>query len=61
MKTVCVFATLKLPNVHEFDVMEHSIFGENCAYESAAEFISSCKDMWSKTCNSYKITNVVIG
>lgn len=61
MKTVCIFATLKLGNFYEFDVMEHSVFGKNCEYRSAAEFINSCKDMWKKNCNQYKITNVVIG
>lgn len=59
MKTVCVFATIKVHD-QEFDVMEHGVFGEYPLDSSAHAFIKSCEELWKKHASSYKITNVVI-
>ena len=62
MKTVCVFATLTFANGDEFDVIEHGEFGEDIVgCVSASYFIRYCESMWKKSCNKYKITDVVIG
>lgn len=59
MKTVCVFATIK---VHDqiIDVMEYGVFGDDKEYRTAHDFIKSCEELWKKHASSYFITNVVI-
>lgn len=59
MKTVCVFATIKVYE-QAMDVMEHSVFGDDQEYRTAHDFIKSCEELWKKHASSYKITNVVI-
>lgn len=61
MKTVCVFATLNFASGETGHVVEHCVFGENCGYETASEFVAYWENMWKKHCGNYKITNVVIG
>jgi len=60
LKTVCVFAKLKVRD-KESEVVEHSTFGSGCKYETASDFIAVCQLMWKKHSDSYVITNIVIG
>lgn len=59
MKTVCVFAKLKVGE-YEIDAFEHSTFGKGLDHLTASDFIKSCQNLWKNYAKSYKITNVVI-
>lgn len=59
MKTVCVFATIQIAD-EQRDVFECALFGENEFYITTQAFIVDCQELWRKTTNGYKITNVVI-